>query len=196
MKRYGSYLREDLGRYWRAYPEGVSAFWRIAMMLFQWELHAVVIYRLNFHLTRVRLPIGGKLLGYLAFVMQKLSEARSGVRLPASTLIGPGLFVMHTGSIGFHPLARIGANFTIAPDASMAGKIRGPQGQLGPTIGDNVFLGVGARIVGAINIGSDVIIGANAVVVTDIPDGATVVGNPGRVICVYGQPWTEGRDQC
>jgi serine O-acetyltransferase len=154
------------------------------MMLFQWELHAIIIYRINFHLTQLRSP----LLGYISYVLQKLNEAVSGIRLPASVHIGPGLFIMHAGNIGIHPLARIGANFTLAPGASIAGKRHGQV--TGAQLGDNVFLGSGARIVGPVRIGNDVIIGANAVVLKDLPDGAVAVGNPARVVKIYDQPVT------
>ena len=56
-----------------------------------------------------------------------------------------------------------------------------------PTIGKNVFIGAGAKILGPITIGDDVKIGANAVVMNDIPSGATVVGNPGRIVRIYGK---------
>lgn len=186
--RYGDHLRADLERYWNAYPEAVSPFWRVMMMLFQWELHAVIIYRINFHVTRLRVPLIGPLLGYGSYVAQKLNETVSGVRLPASVLIGPGLFIVHAGSVGVHPLAQIGANFTISPGASIIGKIQNQARPAMAVIGDNVFLGSGARIVGSVRVGNDVVIGANAVVVTDLPDGAVAVGNPARVIRIYDQP--------
>jgi serine O-acetyltransferase len=63
-----------------------------------------------------------------------------------------------------------------------------------PEIGDNVFIGAGARVLGGITIGNDVIIGANAVVIEDVPSGATVMGIPGRIVKVYGVPTGNGRD--
>jgi serine O-acetyltransferase len=179
---YGDYLRVDIYRYWRAYPDEVKPLWRVLMMLFQWELHAVILYRINFHITRMRRPI----LGYLSYIMQKINEALSGVRLPASACIGPGLFIMHTGCTGFHPLVKIGSNFTIAPGASIAGKVAGQVE--GAQIGNNVFLGSGARIIGPVRIGNDVTIGANAVVLEDLPDGAVAVGNPARIVKLCDQP--------
>jgi len=59
------------------------------------------------------------------------------------------------------------------------------------TIGDNVFIGAGAKIIGGVRIGSDVKIGANAVVTRDVPDGATVVGIPAKVIKIYGERVSE-----
>jgi len=54
-------------------------------------------------------------------------------------------------------------------------------------LGDNVFIGAGAKIIGPVRVGSDVKIGANAVVTRDLPDGATAVGVPARVISIYGE---------
>ena len=54
-----------------------------------------------------------------------------------------------------------------------------------PTLGDNVFIGAGAKIIGDVKIGSDVKIGANAVVLKDLPDGATAVGVPARIVKIY-----------
>ena len=120
---YGEYLRADLWRYWHAYPEDVGPVVKLLMMLFQWELHAVILYRLNFHVSRIRPPVLGPVLGYIGYVLQKLNEAVSGVRLPASVFIGPGFFILHTGNIGFHPLCQIGANFTVASGVSVSGKV-------------------------------------------------------------------------
>ena len=185
--RYFTYLREDLRRFWNAYPEDVVPFWRVMMMLFQWELHAVIIYRVNFHVSRLRNRTLRTLLGYLGYVAQKLNEALSGIRLPASIHVGPGFFIMHTGNIGFHPLTRIGANFTVAPGVSIAGRSWEQPIPAAPKIGNNVFVGSGAKIVGGVSIGDDVLIGAGAVVLSDLPDGAVAVGNPARVIRIRPQ---------
>lgn len=182
ITKYGDYLYADLTRYWNAYPDSVGTIWRLLMMLFQWELHAVILYRLNFHASRMRIPILGPAIGYGVYVLQKLNEAVSGIRLPASIRVGPGFFILHTGNIGFHPLCKIGANFTVASGVSVAGKVLEQGVPAVPQIGDNVFLGAGAKVVGSVTIGNDVIVGANAVVVDDIPDGAVAVGNPARVV--------------
>ncbi len=101
MTRYGNYLRVDLQRYWNAYPEAVGPVVRVLMMLFQWELHAVILYRLNFHITWIQTPVLRPVLGYIGYVLQKLNEAVSGVRLPASVSIGPGFFYLAYGQYRF-----------------------------------------------------------------------------------------------
>ena len=60
-----------------------------------------------------------------------------------------------------------------------------------PIIGDNVLIGANAVVIGGIRIGNDSKIGAGAVVVKDVPDGATVIGNPGRIIKIYGKEFEE-----
>ena len=64
----------------------------------------------------------------------------------------------------------------------------GAEKQQAPVLGDNIFIGAGAKILGNVRIGNDVKIGANAVVTKDVPDGATVIGIPARVIKIFGKP--------
>ena len=76
--------------------------------------------------------------------------------------------------------AKIGSNVTILQQVTIGIKDFSTKGA--PIVGNNVTIGAGAKLIGPIKVGNNVTIGANAVVTKDIPDGATVVGNPGRVI--------------
>jgi serine O-acetyltransferase len=76
--------------------------------------------------------------------------------------------------------ARIGKHVTILQQVTIGVKDFSTIGA--PIVGDFVTIGAGAKLIGPINVGNNVTIGANAVVTKDVPDGATVVGNPGRVI--------------
>lgn len=76
--------------------------------------------------------------------------------------------------------ARIGKNCTIFQQVTIG--VRNMEGGGAPTIGDNVLIGAGAKVLGEISVGSGAKIGANAVVLENVPEGATVVGNPGRII--------------
>lgn len=100
---------------------------------------------------------------------------------PANTKIGPGLLILHHGNIVVNSNAAIGCNCTIGNGVTIGHNFFGRH--LGvPTLGDNVFIGTGAKIIGPIRIGNNVIIGANAVVVKDVPDNAVVAGNPARIL--------------
>jgi serine O-acetyltransferase len=112
-------------------------------------------------------------------------EYKFHIRIPPATQIGPGLYVGHFGDIGVNRRAIIGANCNISQGVSIGQASRGKRKGY-PVIGDNVFIGPGAKIIGRVNIGDNVAIGANCVVTRDIPDNAVVVGVPGRVISYDG----------
>jgi serine O-acetyltransferase len=108
-----------------------------------------------------------------------------GIDIPYSTVLGSGLYIGHFGCIFINPDAVIGNNLNISQGVTIAQSSRGTR--IGcPTIGDNVYIGPGAKIVGAVRIGNNVAIGANCVVTKDIPDNAVVVGIPGKVISFKG----------
>jgi len=99
--------------------------------------------------------------------------------LPHTLKLGKGVILKHNGlGVVIHPKAIIGENTQIYQNVSIAG--RNNRGT--PIIGSNVFIGCGACILGGIKIGNNVSIGANSVVLNDIPDNAVVVGIPGKVI--------------
>ena len=108
-----------------------------------------------------------------------------GIDIPSSTTIGTGLYIGHFGEIIVHPNTIIGDNFTIGQGVTI-GVAFNPERMGTPTIGDNVYIGPGAKVFGKITIGNNVQVGANCVVTKDIPDNAVVVGVPGRIIKYRG----------
>lgn len=114
----------------------------------------------------------------------KIIEGLSGARLSGEAEIGPGLLLVHTGSSGIGRGANIGCNFTMHQDANIvAGHDLGYA-----TIGDNVTVYSGARIIGAVHIGDNVRIGANAVVTHDLPSGCLALGSPARPVQAGDHP--------
>jgi serine O-acetyltransferase len=115
--------------------------------------------------------------------LMKIANFRLNAYVEINTLaIGPGLRIYHGDGIVIASGAVIGRGMTIEHQVTIGNRI-GHEGELGcPTIGDNVFIGVGAKVLGAIHIGNNVRIGANAVVLHDVPDNATVVGVPSKVV--------------
>ena len=93
--------------------------------------------------------------------------------------IGPGVTIWHWGSIIINPKAKIGKNCTLNPMVIIGHKV---PGEPAPQIGDNVFIGGGAKIIGNIKIGNNVTIAPNAVVVKNIPDNCIVGGVPAKII--------------
>ncbi len=96
----------------------------------------------------------------------------------SGTPIGPGLFVSH-GQGTILSAERIGANLQVHQGVTVGWDYRGERR---PVIGDDVFIGAGAKVLGAVTIGDGARIGANAVVVRDVPAGATAVGIPARLL--------------
>ena len=94
--------------------------------------------------------------------------------------IGGGLYVGHIGGVHINPQAVLGKNCDIAHRVTIGASAMGRQGA--PVLGDNVYVGTGATLVGRIRIGNGAKIAANTLVITNVPDGATVMGVPGRII--------------
>ncbi len=104
-----------------------------------------------------------------------------GVELPSSVVAGPGLRVWHGTGLVVHANVRLGADVTLRHNTTLGAKGEGSDA-LAPVLGDRVDVGAGAIVLGALEIGDDAVIGAGAVVVSDVPAGATVVGNPARIL--------------
>ena len=108
-----------------------------------------------------------------------------GIQIPAGTKIGKGFYIGHFGCIVVNPDAVIGDNVNISQGVTIGQTNRGPRKGT-PRIGNNVYIGPGAKIIGNIAIGNDAAIGANAVVTHDVPDNAVVAGVPAKIISMTG----------
>lgn len=100
-----------------------------------------------------------------------------GYQIYPETQIGPGLYLGHWGTLVINPKTVIGANCNIAQGVTIGQQNRGKR-QGAPVIGNQVWIGPNAVIVGNISIGSNVLIAPNAYVNADVPDNSVVVGNP------------------
>jgi serine O-acetyltransferase len=110
----------------------------------------------------------------------------TGIELQPGARIGPGLWIGHFGGIVVSTHAVIGARCNLSQGVTL-GIARGDDGRFGaPSLGDRVYVGPGAKVVGPVRVGDDVAIGANAVVVKDVPAGVTVGGVPAKVISERG----------
>jgi serine O-acetyltransferase len=108
-----------------------------------------------------------------------------GLHIDFSAIIGPGLYICHVGGIVVNRRCVIGRNCNLSHEVTLGSRSRGPLAGC-PTIGDDVYIAPGAKVIGAIRVGDRVAIGANCVVVKDVPDDGVVVGIPGRVISDKG----------
>lgn len=114
------------------------------------------------------------------------------VNIPFSAEIGGGLLMGHPEGIVLNPNFIIGKNATILQGVTIGGNIGKKKGnQEVPIIGDNVLIGAGAKVLGPIKIGDNAMIGANAVVVKDVPKDSVVIGIPAKVIKKVEEPFIQ-----
>jgi serine O-acetyltransferase len=126
-----------------------------------------------------------KVLRPLARLVKRHLSYKYGISIPASTQIGPGFYIGHFGGIVVSKASTIGSNCNISQGVTLGQANRGQRAGA-PSIGDNVYIGPGAKVVGRVHVGSNVAIGANAVVTSDVPDNAVVAGVPAKVLSYEG----------
>lgn len=113
----------------------------------------------------------------LSKIMYTHYYRKMGIHMPSATDVGPGLVIWHPVGIVVNPKTRIGKNCNMYQFLSI-----GEEKGKAAVIGDNVTIGPHASIVGGVRIGNNVKIGAGTVVINDVPDNCTTVGNPNRII--------------
>ncbi len=113
--------------------------------------------------------------------MVKRYKYKFGFQIPTSTRIGEGLYIGHFGTLVVNAKAVIGKNCNLAHGVTIGQANRGKNKGV-PVIGDNVWIGTGAVIVGNITVGNNVLVAPNAYVNTDVPDHSIVLGNPSKII--------------
>lgn len=136
--------------------------------------HAILLHRLAHPLWNWRIPL-------LPRLMAHVSRLLTGVEIHPGAVIGEGFFIDHGMGVVIGETARIGNNVTLFQGVTLGGTGK-ERGKRHPTLGNNVVVGVGAKVLGAITIGDNVKIGANSVVLESVPADATVVGVPGKIV--------------
>lgn len=156
--------------------EGVSD----ATIVAGWPgVQAVLAHRLAHRLIDARVP-------FLPYLVSWLSRAVTGVEIHPRAKIGRRFFVDHGSGVVIGETAELGDDVTIYQGVTLGGTgFEG--GKRHPTVEDNVTIGSGAKLLGPVTIGHGAKIGANAVVIDDVPPNSTVVGNPGRPVRVEGR---------
>jgi serine O-acetyltransferase len=148
-------------------------------------IHALLAHRIAHALDGARVPL-------LPRSISMLSRALTGIEIHPSARIGEGLFIDHGAGVVIGETAEIGHNVTLYQGVTLGGT-GFATGKRHPTVQDNVTIGSGAKLLGPITIGHGAKIGANSVVITDVPPNCTVVGNPGHPVRVDGRR-VEGPD--
>ena len=146
-------------------------------------------YQYNFWMRTCNYTQQKKITKYSIYPFSKIMlnhyKFKFGISIPYETKIDSGLYIGHFGGIVVSGKSIIGKNLNISQGVTLGMANRGPNKGY-PVIGDNVYIGPGAKIVGAVKIGNNVAIGANCVVTKNIPDNAVVVGVPGKIISYNG----------
>jgi len=148
-------------------------------------VQAVLAHRLAHAMHDAGIPV-------LPMGVAYASRAVTGVEIHPAAQIGAELFIDHGSGVVIGETAEIGDRVTIYQGVTLGGT-GFARGKRHPTVGDDVTVGSGAKLLGPIEVGRGAKVGANSVVVKDVPADATVVGNPGHPVRVEGRP-VEGPD--
>jgi len=128
------------------------------------------LYRLKARLQSLGVPI-------LPRLAHRMAMAIAQVSIGDPVIVKPGIYILH-GQVVVDGLVEVGEGTTIGPWVTLGLR----DGVKGPTIGERVRIGTGAKVLGDVRVGDGARIGANAVVIEDVPPGETVVGVPARVV--------------
>ncbi len=136
-------------------------------------LHALIHYRIAHFFYKIRLF-------FIARLISQVSRHFTGIEIHPGAQIGKSFFIDHGMGVVVGETAIIGDNVLLYQGVTLGGTGL-EKGKRHPTIGNNVVIGTGAKVLGNITIGDNSYIGANAVVIKDVPPNSTVVGVPGRI---------------
>ncbi|HEY8435659.1 MAG TPA: serine O-acetyltransferase [Haloplasmataceae bacterium] len=146
----------------------------IYILLFYPGVHAVFFYRIAHFFYRIKLR-------FLAFFIMFVVRILYNIDIHPAATIGKRLFIDHGSGVVIGETVVIGDDVTIYQGVTLGGTGK-ERGKRHPTILDHAMIGAGAKVLGPVTVGRYAKIGANAVVIKDVPDGATAVGIPARVI--------------
>lgn len=146
-------------------------------------LHALISHRLAHYLFKKNMVLIPRLIS-------QISRFFTGIEIHPGAKIGQGLFIDHGMGVVIGETAEVGDNVTLYQGVTLGGTGK-EKGKRHPTIGNNVFIGSGAKILGSIKVGDNVKIGAGSVVTKPVPSNTTVVGVPGKVVSRHGAPIKE-----
>ena len=173
------YIWRDFKAVFERDPAARGFFGIFEVILTYSGFHAILLHRITHFLYKLRIPVIPRLLSFI-------NRFLTGIEIHPAAKIGPGFFIDHGMGVVIGETTEIGENVTLYQGVTLGGTGK-ETGKRHPTIGNNVVIGAGAKILGNIRIGNNVKIGANSVVIKDVPDDSTVVGVPGIVVRQKGK---------
>ena len=147
---------------------------KLQVFLLYPSIHAVIHHKISHFLYRKKLI-------FLARLVSQISRFLTGIEIHPGAEIGKNLFMDHGMGIVIGETSIIGNNVTIYHGVTLGG-VSLEKGKRHPTVGNNVVIGAGAKVLGNITIGANSKIGANSVILKDIPEDSVAVGIPGKII--------------
>jgi serine O-acetyltransferase len=178
LTRVARELREDLTAAQERDPAARDV-GRVEILLTYGGVQALLSHRVAHALHHAGVPFAPRLLA-------NATRVATGVEIHPAARIGRALFIDHGAGVVIGETAEIGENVTLYQGVTLGGT-GFARGKRHPTVGDDVVVGSGAKLLGPVNIGERAKIGANSVVIHDVPENATVVGNPGHPVRVDGK---------
>lgn len=158
----------------------------LEVMILYPGFHAVFFHRIAHFLYRIHCF-------FLARLVSQFSRFITGIEIHPGAKIGKGLFIDHGMGIVIGETAEIGDDCTIYHNVTLGGTGH-DTGKRHPTLGNNVLVATGAKVLGTITIGDNARVGANAVVLKNVEENATVVGVPGKMVRINGKPVTKSSE--
>ncbi len=147
---------------------------RLEVALTYAGFHALLFYRFAHWMWKHRIP-------FIPRALSQFARFITGIEIHPGASIGSGLFIDHGMGVVIGETTEIGDNVTLFQGVTLGGTGK-QRGKRHPTLGSHVVVGAGAKVLGPIRIGDYVKIGANSVVLQDVPDHSTVVGIPGKIV--------------
>ena len=167
-------------------PRGADPAWRADLARYparpwlkEQSIWAIAVYRFGQRVDRRKPGIGRRLRDRVYWLTFRVTETLTGISIPKSVRVGPGLRIWHFGNIFVHADAVIGANCTLRQGVTIGNRVDG--GPV-PVIEDDVELGAYAQVLGGVRVGRGAKVGAMSVVLRDVPPGAVAVGAPARIV--------------
>jgi serine O-acetyltransferase len=175
------FFKQDLERHF-VYHSKLSTLSKLKLCLTIDGVWAMCVYRFGRKLRTAPRKTGIRFLWPLYSVAETAIKIATGIHLNVDAQIGPGFYIGHFGGIYVGSGVKMGRNCSISQFCYVAAN----ESAEAPSVGDRVYLGAGAKVIGPVTIGEDVAVGANAVVLDPIPSSAVAAGVPARVTSLRG----------